>query len=132
MVWHPQVTVKPITGLTAQRAGFAAKQYLESVQKELGDEGVGIIVIELKRVIRRPTPIYWTKIRAHRNSQQQTVIDDDHMIYGPWLEGTGSRNYPVTRFKGYSVFRRSQQRIQRQANKIAKDKMPVYRRGIRR
>jgi len=35
-------------------------------------------------------------------------IDDSKVVYGPWLEGTGSRN-ETTRFKGYSSFRRTTQ-----------------------
>ena len=35
-------------------------------------------------------------------------IDDSKVVYGPWLEGTGSRNQ-TTRFKGYSSFRRTAQ-----------------------
>lgn len=35
-------------------------------------------------------------------------IDDGGVVYGPWLEGTGSRN-ASTRFKGYRSFRRTAQ-----------------------
>ena len=38
-------------------------------------------------------------------------IDDNGVIYGPWLEGTSSRN-ETTRFKGYSTFRRAAQYLQ--------------------
>jgi len=59
---------------------------------------------------------------AYRNSLRTRVtgmtarIDDGGMIYGPWLEGVGSRN-TTTRFKGYSMFRRTRQwlvKVQRQ------------------
>ncbi len=33
-------------------------------------------------------------------------ISDGNVVYGPWLEGTGSRN-DVTRFKGYASFRKT-------------------------
>lgn len=38
-------------------------------------------------------------------------IDDGGCIYGPWIEGTGSRN-ATTRFKGYSTYRRNAQEMQ--------------------
>lgn len=41
--------------------------------------------------------------------EQDLVVNDDGVIYGPWLEGTGSRNSPVTRFKGYASARRATQ-----------------------
>ena len=33
-------------------------------------------------------------------------IDDGGVVYGPWLEGTSTRN-ATTRFKGYGAFRRT-------------------------
>ena len=36
---------------------------------------------------------------------RNAVIDDGGVIYGPWLEGTATRNQ-TTRFKGYASFRR--------------------------
>ncbi len=45
-------------------------------------------------------------------------IDDSGVIYGPWLEGTGSRN-ETTRFKGYSTFRRAEQWLQDEQVPIA-------------
>ena len=45
-------------------------------------------------------------------------IHDANTVYGPWLEGTGSRN-KTTRFKGYAIYRRNVQKIQRRAEVIA-------------
>ena len=45
-------------------------------------------------------------------------VHDSGIIYGPWLEGVGSRNYPVTRFKGYSTFRKVAQEIGRKAPQL--------------
>lgn len=46
------------------------------------------------------------------------LITDGGVIYGPWLEGVGSRN-ATTRFKGYSSFRRTAQWLQEQVVKVA-------------
>jgi len=46
------------------------------------------------------------------------TISDSGVLYGPWLEGTGSRNQ-TTRFKGYSSFRKTEQWMQEQAPKVA-------------
>jgi hypothetical protein len=40
------------------------------------------------------------------------------VIYGPWLEGTGSRN-ATTRFKGYASFRRAAQVTRSRVRHIA-------------
>ena len=38
-------------------------------------------------------------------------IDDGNVVYGPWLEGTSSRNQ-TTRFKGYHSFQIVRQQLQ--------------------
>lgn len=40
------------------------------------------------------------------------VVDDGGIVYGPWLEGVGSRN-ATTRFKGYRMWRRAYQTMDR-------------------
>ncbi len=49
-------------------------------------------------------------------------VHDSGIIYGPWLEGVGSRNFPVTRFKGYSMFRKVAQQIDRKAPQMLTQK----------
>jgi len=52
------------------------------------------------------------------------VITDGRVVYGPWLEGVGSRNQ-TTRFKGYFTFRRTEQWLQTKAE-------PIFKAHIRR
>lgn len=42
----------------------------------------------------------------------QGKIHDSGVVYGPWLEGTSSRN-KTTRFKGYSSFRKVKQWLEK-------------------
>jgi hypothetical protein len=44
-------------------------------------------------------------------------ISDGGKVYGPWLEGTSSRN-ATTRFKGYRSFRQTHQWINKNKQKI--------------
>ncbi|HUV73866.1 MAG TPA: hypothetical protein VMW79_06130 [Anaerolineae bacterium] len=46
------------------------------------------------------------------------LITDGGSLYGPWLEGVGSRN-ATTRFKGYSSFRKTGQWLQKEIKGIA-------------
>lgn len=48
----------------------------------------------------------------------QTVVTTDLATYGPWLEGTGSRN-ETTRFKGYHAFRLASQELDAVAGGLA-------------
>lgn len=51
-------------------------------------------------------------------------IDDGGVIYGPWLEGVGSRN-ATTRFKGYSSFRLTAQMLQKQAPEVLRKNLEL-------
>jgi hypothetical protein len=44
------------------------------------------------------------------DSAAETIVTNDLATYGPWLEGTGSRN-TSTRFKGYHGMRRAGQAL---------------------
>lgn len=56
-------------------------------------------------------------------------ITDGGVIYGPWLEGTGSRNVS-TRFKGYASFRRTGQWMNQQAPKVVQTQISNLVRGL--
>ena len=47
------------------------------------------------------------------------IITDGGVVYGPWLEGTSSRNQS-TRFKGYRSFRRTYQWLRENVGKITR------------
>lgn len=52
---------------------------------------------------------------TNRDFGSRHEVESTNDVYGPWLEGVGSRNYPATRFKGYAIFRRTTQDVQRRA-----------------
>ncbi len=44
---------------------------------------------------------------------------DSDLKYGPWLEGVGSRNSPVTRFPGYFALRRAAETTRQNVQALA-------------
>ncbi|TDC63880.1 hypothetical protein E1258_09550 [Micromonospora sp. KC207] len=110
--------------LDGQAPGIVA-DYLDAAQWAVARQGEVDIGMELRRVIRQPTPYYWTQITTERQ-RDDIVVHDQGVIYGPWLEGVGSRNFPVTRFKGYSHWRRVRQALDRRAGDIAGQVLPYY------
>jgi len=64
----------------------------------------------LGRVLQHPTGYYESRVVADYRSRPPSV-HDSRVVYGPWLEGIGSRN-ATTRFKGYHTFRLVAQRLQ--------------------
>lgn len=65
------------------------------------------------------TPYYETRITTERVSGEVSLVHDQGVIYGPWLEGVGSRNYPNSRFRGYRHWRLAKQAVARRGPQIA-------------
>lgn len=63
-----------------------------------------------------PTYFFQHNVVTERVGDQH-VVHADNVIYGPWLEGTSSRN-TTTRFKGYHLFRRAAQDVERNLGRI--------------
>jgi hypothetical protein len=57
------------------------------------------------------------------------VVTTDLATYGPWLEGTGSRN-ETTKFKGYHGFRQAAQETSQAAGRLAADAFGPYAREM--
>jgi hypothetical protein len=85
-------------------------------EHHLGSVGADFVRAELERVLRKETPYYRLQVTS-TEYPGRTVINDGGVIYGPWLEGTGSRNR-TTRFKGYATFRRMTQKLNTEAGRI--------------
>lgn len=90
------------------------------IEKDLAAVGYAQVKTNLVTFIRKPTPYYWTKTEVRGNpSGPGLSIWDSYIIYGPWLEGVGSRNFPKTRFRGYSSFRLAARALEVKAAMIA-------------
>lgn len=79
------------------RAQRALNAYVDHLERRLADEGLEILRGEMHRVFRNPTGYYESRCKVVEGHK----ISDSRVVYGPWLAGIGSRNYPVTKFKGY-------------------------------
>jgi hypothetical protein len=99
-----------------------ADRKLQEMQEEIGRRvatlGASVIRTELAHVLKIETPYYRLQNEARRTAPGW-VIWDRNVIYGDWLEGTGSRNFPKTRFKGYATYRRKFAEIDRRAAVVA-------------
>lgn len=86
------------------------------------------IITHLERRFKHQTGHYVSTLNIVREGPGWKV-DGEGTVYGRWLEGTGSMNFPVTRFRGYRAFRTVSQRIRTRAADIA---WPAIRPWIRR
>lgn len=96
----------------------------DEAQQQVAQQGYADIMTILNREIRHPTPYYETQIIVQR-MRESDVIHDRGVIYGGWLEGVSSRNQ-ATRFKGYAAFRRSAQKLDREAPAIVEKTLDRY------
>jgi hypothetical protein len=85
-------------------AEVALRAYVRAVPEELAKEGKLMVKERLHQVLKHPTGYYESRIRKYSLGSLGAVIVGDNVIYGAWLEGVGSRNFPHTRFKGYRTF----------------------------
>ncbi|MET7452533.1 hypothetical protein ABZT03_11665 [Streptomyces sp. NPDC005574] len=79
------------------RAQRVANAFVNRYERNLAEEGLNILRGEMHRVFRNPTGYYESRCKVIEGH----IISDSRVVYGPWLAGVGSRNFPVTKFKGY-------------------------------
>jgi hypothetical protein len=106
-----------------QSQAFIIKAYLHKAQDRIANEAERRVHVLQRQYFRHPTGYYERHI-VNQDMGSQHVIHDSGIVYGPWLEGVGSRNAPVTRFRGYSIMRKTTRAVQDRAVQIA---MPVIR-----
>lgn len=98
-------------------------EFLREAVWEITKEARGDLGVQFIRVFREPTGYYESRVEAVRPIETPAGpvgrVHDNSVIYGWWLEGISSRNFPVTRFRGYYSFRLVTQHVQRKAANIA-------------
>lgn len=109
------------------RAEAEHERFRQELLDDVGGQAMADVHENLNLSIRNPTPYYETQIRMIREAFRR-IINDAGVIYGPWLEGVGSRNR-TTRFKGYASFRRAVQAVRARVGELA---APSVRRLIER
>ena len=99
------------------RAQVMVDHMLDEILQEVGDYALYQWRMNLEDSWREPTGAYMARTNLARR-EHDLVTNDHGSVYGPWLEGTGSRNAPVTRFKGYAAARRATATVQRKAKAL--------------
>ena len=110
------------------RAAHEVRAFLDEAVHDVAAQGYSDVMHNLEGSIRHPTPYYETQITVD-SAGSSRIINDRGIIYGPWLEGVGSRN-KTTRFKGYFSFRRATQQLRGQATELAERVLEKYTRRM--
>ncbi len=109
-----EVTIETRGPLFDGRAALAVDEFLSDAIDTVGGQGLANWQLFLDQSIKHPTPYYETQVTVQRMATDLVEVHDRGIIYGPWLEGVGSRNFPATRFKGYASLRRAYQQLHTQ------------------
>lgn len=109
-------------------AAAAVRDLVAEIEQTVADKGQDMVLGRLIQTIRKPTPYYWTQLEQKKR-RGGTEVTGESVIYHWWLEGKGSRNFPVTRFKGYHNFEITSIALDARAESIAH---PIVRQYIPR
>lgn len=114
--------------LVEGRAPAHVGRAMDDIEHEVAKYAKTLVDRRLNQVLRTQTPYYRTRISVVRSGGDWEV-NDSGVIYGPWLEGTGSRN-KTTRFKGYWTFRYVTQQVRGRSDRIAERVLRPYLRRL--
>ena len=104
------------------------RQVTQSAVEELAEKGESFLL--LRQLRPRPSGAYKSaqeagkyksvgtyakNIQSKAGNLNVIVTDGGKVLYGPWLEGEGSRN-KSSRFKGYFSFRKAKQLVDKQVD----------------
>ncbi len=112
------------------RAAFQADLFLAEAVTAVANAAKAEVDRNLAASIQHPSrpPFYQSQINIARRGLAE-VVNDGMVIYGPWLEGVGSRNQ-TTRFKGYASFRRAKQTIEQQVPALVQPALARFLGGV--
>lgn len=102
---------------------FRARRVFNDFREELEEEAAEWTLDHIKGTFhthfKNPTGYYESNVRIRNTSSGPEVWDGGlgGPVYGPWLEGVGSRNN-TTRFKGYHAFRKAASALDRRIDEM--------------
>ncbi|MFD8075808.1 hypothetical protein ACFV3E_24525 [Streptomyces sp. NPDC059718] len=68
---------------------------------------------------KNPTGYYEEHVKTELVSSDTALVHDDGVVYGPWLEGVGTRNRPRPGFPGYGHWRKTKDLVATRGPEIA-------------
>lgn len=112
-----------VSGLAEQ----AVRDWTEDVVRALANEGADMLRSTIMAKSGRARGNFQRNIQVLQKGPEATIPAPmiKGVTWGPWLEGTSSRNRS-TRFKGYHMFRKTRQELEQKAPEIAEHELQKY------
>jgi len=111
------------------RAADAMARMAAEVQSEVAKYAEDTWQAFMDSSFRHSTGRYQSHVNIAKRDKDLVVNDgwpDSQLPYGPWLEGVGSRNSPVTRFPGYFALRRATVKVEGEVGELTKPIVDKY------
>lgn len=108
------------------RAAHEFAAYADEARENIVEFAEEHVLGLMGAAFRHPTGYYESNVRTERASAEVSRVHDSGIVYGPWLEGVGSRNSPVTRFPGYFHWRRTKAMLALRAPAMAEHLLQRY------
>jgi hypothetical protein len=89
------------------------RDFMEDMTMDVADQGTRELRTAMFATFKVPTGRYERTVKASPLSFGSSKIDGEGTVYAWWLEGIGSRNFPVTVFKGYHLFEKETAKLNR-------------------
>lgn len=99
-----------------ERGKQAVKRFSEDSTRVMAEAGLQIAKNLFRQSIQQGTGYFLSHLDADI-SGTYARLHDNMIIYGLWLEGTGSRN-AITRFKGYFAWQKTSTILNQQGEQI--------------
>jgi hypothetical protein len=106
----------PLFDGRAERAMDAA---CDDAREDVAEFGETHALTLMGMAFRHPTGYYESRVETSRVSSEVSLVHDNGVVYGPWLEGVGSRNRQRPGFPGYWHWRQTKQLVAARGPEIA-------------
>ena len=109
-----RTSVRTHGALFDQRGPRIMNEYCDDLEEDGAEWALSHIKGTFHTHFKQPTGYYESNVEIHNTTTGTEVWDGGYAgpVYGPWLEGVGSRNN-TTRFKGYHAFRKAAMALER-------------------
>jgi hypothetical protein len=112
--------------IAAEGEGLIRANFMATIKHDTGGKFLrSIKTIEDSKVFTTFSNDKSYTMAVVEDRSTETTVTSDLATYGPWLEGTGSRN-SSTRFSGYQGFRRATQALNLQASALGEEAMMPF------
>lgn len=103
---------------------FAA--YANEAREQIAEFGEEHVLNLMGLAFQHPTGYYESNVTTERASADVSRVHDSGVVYGPWLEGVGSRNRARPGFPGYEHWRKTKVILAARAPEMAQRLLERY------